>query len=81
MPNMDPYSPDVMKYFKRQPYKPCISETPHTKVTFNITSGKYILHLNDKIKTKYTKGGARLTCSYQVIERSGSGKNADKNYK
>ncbi|XP_055910016.1 uncharacterized protein LOC129944538 isoform X2 [Eupeodes corollae] len=77
MPSIDPYTAEVMQYFKREKYEPCSTSKPLTKVAFNSTTGKYnLLIIQDQVKY-YTKSGGQLDCCYQVIERKTGGEKAD----
>ncbi|XP_055382140.1 uncharacterized protein LOC129612520 isoform X2 [Condylostylus longicornis] len=79
MPNLDPYSPEVMKYFKRESYEECSKDQPLTSVKFNTTTNRYMLILDENLRYKFTRYGNQLSCCYQVIERNSTGKKADTN--
>ncbi|XP_037927725.1 uncharacterized protein LOC119662137 isoform X2 [Teleopsis dalmanni] len=77
MPNIDPYLPEVMKYFKREKFKPCSKTKPLTRVDYNATSKRYVLQVIKEHISEYSTTG-NLDCCYQVIERNYTGIDADK---
>ena len=79
MPALNPLAKDVMHLFRQEKYEPCSSTKPLTSIKMNETTATAYLVLDEKMT--HSKGYEKLTCCYQEISRSGSGKYADEQFK
>lgn len=68
---VNPYSRDVMKIFRRIPYKKCGIGNNLVSVNYDSKRLHYVLHINK----------AEIACCYKPIMRAGARTQADNLYK
>lgn len=75
MPALNPLADDVMKLFHREAYEACSKTQPLTSIQMNWETSEATLVVDTKMLAK------KMSCCYQEIQRSGSGKHADAEFK
>lgn len=79
MPSLEPLAKDVMRLFHREKYEHCSKTPPLTTVQMNWTASTATLAINQNVV--WYKAAKNVSCCYQEIRRSGSGKTADEHFK
>ena len=82
IPDIDPYTKDVMKLIKKEYYEPCLEYPPLTTIeqNFETDTVRVIFHAN--LIPMYLPAGQSIdTCSYREVSRAGAGNESDFNYK
>lgn len=79
MPALNPLAKDVMHIFHREKYETCSKTAPLTSIQMNWTTSTATLLVNKNVV--WYKAAKDVSCCYQEIRRSGTGKNADEQFK
>lgn len=79
MPALDPLAKDVMRLFHREKYESCSTSEPLTSIQMNWTASTATLTLNQNVV--WYKSAKNVSCCYQEIRRTGTGKHADEQFK
>lgn len=79
MPSLEPLAKDVMRLFHREKYEHCSKTPPLTTVQMNWTASTATLSVNQNVV--WYKAAKNVSCCYQEIRRTGTGKNADEQFK
>lgn len=79
MPALEPLAKDVMRLFHREKYEHCSKTLPLTTIQMNRTASTATLSLNPN--TVWYKAAKNVSCCYQEIRRTGTGKYADEQFK
>lgn len=80
MPALEPLAKDVMRLFHREKYEHCSKTPPLTAVHMNWTASTATLSISQPTAVWY-KSAKNVSCCYQEIRRTGTGKNADEQFK
>ncbi|XP_002034908.2 uncharacterized protein LOC6610321 [Drosophila sechellia] len=72
MPEMDPFSADIMRFFKRKQFRECSSDKDLLISEFDPHLRQYRLQIDENSAQQHLKkfGNATLKCEYQVIGRN-----------
>ncbi|XP_041564109.1 uncharacterized protein LOC121467092 [Drosophila elegans] len=74
MPKMDPFSEDIMQFFKRKEFKECSTDNDLVISQFDPKLRQYRIHIDENTADKLLKnvGNATIKCEYHVIGRNKS---------
>jgi len=72
MPEMDPFSADIMRFFKRRQFRECSSDKDLLISEFDPHLRQYRIKIDENSAQQHLKkfGNATLKCEYQVIGRN-----------
>ncbi|EDV50158.2 uncharacterized protein LOC6545908 [Drosophila erecta] len=82
MPQMDPFSADIMKFFKRKQFRQCSTDRDLLISEFDADLRQYRIKIDDNAAEQLLKkfGNATLKCKYQVIGRKKKSSFPDKDF-
>ncbi|KAH8365917.1 hypothetical protein KR093_007301 [Drosophila rubida] len=66
--DLDPYKREMMRHFKRVPYRRCKKLLPLTQVRYDDTTQRYVLSINSTAFTMYVVESS-LSCCYMGVKR------------
>ncbi|KAH8301108.1 hypothetical protein KR018_001822, partial [Drosophila ironensis] len=71
---LDPYLPEVMRFFKQKKYKRCKIQRPLTKVNFVEKTQKYQILIDQSVALKWYNGHSNFFCCYKTVFRASESK-------
>ncbi|XP_043648860.1 uncharacterized protein LOC122617190 [Drosophila teissieri] len=82
MPQMDPFSADIMKFFKRRQFRKCCTDKDLVVSEFDSDLRQYRIKIDEHLAEQLLKKfhNATLKCTYQVIGRNKKSSFPDKDF-
>lgn len=82
IPDIDPYTKDVMKLLKKKSSEPCFDYLPLTTIEQNFEEDSVRIIFHPNVVSSYLSGGISFdACFYQEVFRAGTGNDSDFQYK